>query len=87
MRFQDKVAIVTGGSSGIGKEVATRFVAEGGSVVIIGRDAAKAGAGDAKRAGIPADLCLEAPGDAKRSAPEQVAGQQTGNGRCHGADA
>src|SRR4030081_1790891 len=42
MRFQDKVAIVTGGSSGIGKEVATRFVAEGGSVVIIGRDAAKA---------------------------------------------
>src|SRR3981081_3424839 len=42
MRLQDKVAIVTGGSSGIGKEVATRFVAEGGSVVIIGRDAAKA---------------------------------------------
>src|SRR3981189_524332 len=42
MRFKDKVAIVTGGSSGIGKEVATRFVAEGGSVVIIGRDAAKA---------------------------------------------
>ena len=42
MRFQEKVAIVTGGSSGIGKEVATRFVAEGGSVVIIGRDAAKA---------------------------------------------
>src|ERR1700747_2677929 len=42
MRFQDKVAIVTGGSSGIGKEVATRFVAEGGFVVIIGRDAAKA---------------------------------------------
>jgi NAD(P)-dependent dehydrogenase (short-subunit alcohol dehydrogenase family) len=42
MRFQHKVAIVTGGSSGIGKEVATRFVAEGGSVLIIGRDAAKA---------------------------------------------
>jgi NAD(P)-dependent dehydrogenase (short-subunit alcohol dehydrogenase family) len=41
MRFQDKVAIVTGGASGIGKEVATRFVAEGGSVVINGRDAAK----------------------------------------------
>jgi NAD(P)-dependent dehydrogenase (short-subunit alcohol dehydrogenase family) len=42
MRFQDKVAIVTGGTSGIGKEVAIRFVADGGSVVIIGRDAAKA---------------------------------------------
>ena len=41
MRFQDKVAIVTGGTSGIGKEVATRFVAEGGSVVVNGRDDAK----------------------------------------------
>jgi NAD(P)-dependent dehydrogenase (short-subunit alcohol dehydrogenase family) len=34
MRFEDKAAIVTGGASGIGKEVATRFVAEGGPVVI-----------------------------------------------------
>jgi NAD(P)-dependent dehydrogenase (short-subunit alcohol dehydrogenase family) len=41
MRFQDKVAIVTGGSSGIGKEVAARFVAEGGSVIVNGRDVAK----------------------------------------------
>jgi NAD(P)-dependent dehydrogenase (short-subunit alcohol dehydrogenase family) len=42
MRFKDRTAVVTGGSSGIGKEVASRFVAEGGSVVITGRDAAKA---------------------------------------------
>jgi NAD(P)-dependent dehydrogenase (short-subunit alcohol dehydrogenase family) len=41
MRFRDKIAIVTGGGSGMGKEVATRFVAEGGSVVVNGRDAAK----------------------------------------------
>src|ERR1700726_1542326 len=42
MRFQDKIAIVSGGASGIGREVARRFVAEGGSVLINGRDAAKA---------------------------------------------
>jgi NAD(P)-dependent dehydrogenase (short-subunit alcohol dehydrogenase family) len=42
MRFEDKIAIVAGGASGIGKEVATRFVAEGGSAVINGRDRAKA---------------------------------------------
>jgi NAD(P)-dependent dehydrogenase (short-subunit alcohol dehydrogenase family) len=41
MRFESKVAAVTGGGSGIGQEVARRFVAEGGSVVINGRDAAK----------------------------------------------
>ncbi|HKR89362.1 MAG TPA: SDR family NAD(P)-dependent oxidoreductase [Phenylobacterium sp.] len=41
MRFEGKVAAVTGGGSGIGKETAARFVAEGGRVVLNGRDAAK----------------------------------------------
>lgn len=41
MRFKDKVAIVTGGSSGIGKETAGRLVAEGASVVLNGLDEAK----------------------------------------------
>ena len=40
-RFQNKVAIITGGGSGIGLETAKQFVAQGGSVIIIGRDAEK----------------------------------------------
>lgn len=71
MRFKDKVAIVTGGASGIGKEVATRFVAEGGSVVINGRDAAKLAAAakeidsSGKRVVVQAgDIALPATGEA-----------------------
>jgi NAD(P)-dependent dehydrogenase (short-subunit alcohol dehydrogenase family) len=41
MHFKDKVAIVTGGSSGIGKETAQRLIMHGASVLIGGRDEAK----------------------------------------------
>ena len=40
-KFENKVAIVTGGGSGIGLETAKQFVAQGGSVVIVGRSAEK----------------------------------------------
>ena len=38
MRFKDKVVVVIGGNSGIGLSSAKAFAAEGGKVVITGRD-------------------------------------------------
>ena len=38
MRFKDKVCLVTGGTSGIGRATCVRLAAEGGLVVALGRD-------------------------------------------------
>lgn len=40
MRFTDKICLVTGGTSGIGRAVCVRLAAEGGIVVALGRDRA-----------------------------------------------
>src|SRR6202171_4136852 len=46
-KLEDKIALVTGGSNGIGLATATRFVAEGAHVYITGRS--KAGLAAAAR--------------------------------------
>lgn len=41
MRFKDKVCLVTGGTSGIGRAVCERLAAEGGQVIALGRNTAE----------------------------------------------
>ncbi|MFD8247041.1 glucose 1-dehydrogenase [Nocardia sp. NPDC059691] len=65
-RFGGKIALVTGGSSGMGLATARRLLAEGAQVVITGRDKARLDAAvDALRGG---DRVLAVQADAARSA-------------------
>jgi NAD(P)-dependent dehydrogenase (short-subunit alcohol dehydrogenase family) len=64
-RFEGKVALVTGGASGIGLATARRIVAEGGQVVLADIDAAAidravADLGDGSAAGAVTDVTVEA---------------------------
>ena len=67
MRLQDKVAVITGGTSGIGRRMVERFVEEGATVFFSGRRA-ELGAEVAQLTGatfIEADVAVEA--DAART--------------------
>jgi NAD(P)-dependent dehydrogenase (short-subunit alcohol dehydrogenase family) len=77
MRLQDKVTIITGGASGMGRVAAGMFAAEGAKVVVadVTAPAAQAVADDVRGAGgnaiaVVADVSKEA--DAKRMVDETV---------------
>jgi NAD(P)-dependent dehydrogenase (short-subunit alcohol dehydrogenase family) len=77
MRLQDKVAVITGGTSGIGRRMVERFVEEGASVFFSGRRA-ELGAEVARLTGatfIEADAAVEA--DAART----IAAAKASHGR------
>ena len=37
LKFQDKIALITGSGTGIGQAIAKKFVENGASVIILGR--------------------------------------------------
>lgn len=63
-RLEDRVAVVTGGASGIGLEIARRYVAEGARVALGDRDEAGL-AGAARELG---SACVTRAGDVRREA-------------------
>lgn len=82
MRLKDKIAVVTGAASGIGKEIARTFVREGAKVVIAdlnqagaSASAAELGGGEKRVIGIAMDVTNEAQVDAGMAAAAEAFGR------------
>ena len=69
MRLQDKVALITGGASGIGREIARRYVAEGARVVVADRNAPllNEAVNELGEAGAAAEMDVTREADAERA--------------------
>ena len=90
-KFENKVVVVTGGTSGIGLATAKRFAAEGASVFVTGRrqeelDAAVRTIG-ARVSGVRADMSKLADrrsrtGDMGDDLPRSGNSRDTSSGRC-----
>ncbi|MFE6864225.1 SDR family NAD(P)-dependent oxidoreductase [Nocardia sp. NPDC057668] len=68
-RFQGRVALVTGGSSGMGLATARRLLTEGAQVVITGRDKVRL---DAAAAELTAHVDIDHPADLKAAVAERI---------------
>ncbi|MDF1849446.1 MAG: SDR family NAD(P)-dependent oxidoreductase [Verrucomicrobiales bacterium] len=82
LRFQDQVAIVTGGGDGIGKSVATRLAEEGANVTLfdISVDRAESVAGELAESGLRCEVEIVDVSDEEsvRAGIEAVAGRNEG---------
>jgi NAD(P)-dependent dehydrogenase (short-subunit alcohol dehydrogenase family) len=73
MRFEDRVAIVTGGASGIGRAIARQLSAEGASVVIGDIDGEGARTVAAELDGLAVEMDTSSEADAQRLVDETLA--------------